>query len=109
MLEIGEAASGQTIDLPVGQVMELRLKENPTTGYRWRINQDGSPSCRISDAPSQPAIPGMPSMPGAGSTHVWRIEGAQVGLCSIEMQYIRPWETDRPPAMTFGVRIRVQP
>jgi len=111
MLEINETAAGQTIDLPVGQVMELRLGENPTAGYRWQFDQDGGPSCRITEAPSPPlsASPSPPPMPGAGTTHGWRIEGIAAGLCVIEMRYVRPWETSRPPAMTFGVRIRVVP
>ena len=39
MLEIAEALMGQTVQVSVGQVAELRLKENPTTGYRYRIER----------------------------------------------------------------------
>jgi len=112
MLVINETAAGQTIDLPVGQMMELRLAENPTAGYRWQFDQDGGPSCRISEAPPPTppmSPPASPPVPGAGTTHGWRIEGIAVGLCVIAMRYARPWEANRPPAMTLGVRIRVLP
>ncbi len=37
MIVVDQSASGQTLDLPVGQVIELRLAENPTTGFRWTV------------------------------------------------------------------------
>ena len=44
---VDQSYSGQTLDLPFGQVMELRLAENPTTGYRWTFLSNGEPSCVV--------------------------------------------------------------
>ena len=41
MLIIGASDAGQTVELPVGQTMELRLEENPTTGFRWNVEASG--------------------------------------------------------------------
>src|SRR4051812_26739245 len=47
--------------MKVGQVAEARLKENPTTGYRWWVRQNGEPwdiaslqdrSCRMARRPT---------------------------------------------------------
>ena len=69
---VDQSYSGQTLDLPFGQVMELRLAENPTTGYRWTFLANGEPSCVVlSDHFERPTGP-----PGQGGEHTWQIKGA---------------------------------
>lgn len=100
---------GQTVDLSVGQLVELRLKENGSTGFLWQVRQDGAPNCRIKEDFAEPVAVSVPAMPGRGSTHVWRIEGVRVGMCDLALIYGRPWETDKPPAQTFDVRLNITP
>jgi inhibitor of cysteine peptidase len=107
MEAISEAHDGKTVDLGVGQVIELRLKENPTTGFRWEVRRDGAPACRITADFLEPAAKDGLPVPGRGGTHVWRIEGVQVGVCDLSLAYARSWEAARPPATTFGVHIHV--
>lgn len=107
MQAIGESHDGKTVDLAVGQVIELRLKENPTTGFRWQIRRDGAPACRITEDFIEPATKNSPPVPGQGSSHVWRIEGVQVGTCDMALTYARSWEVDRAPAINFSVHMHV--
>lgn len=107
MQAISESDDGKTVDLAVGQVIELRLKENPTAGFRWQIRRDGAPACRISEDFVEPAPKDNPPVPGQGGTHVWRIEGVQAGACNMALTYARGWEADRPPATTFRLHIQV--
>ena len=70
--------------------MELRLAENPTTGYRWTFVQNGAPACVVlSDRFERP-----PGPPGQGGEHAWQIKGAAVGECDIAMQYRRSFQPD---------------
>ncbi len=107
MQAISESFNGKIVDLAVGHVIELRLKENPTTGFRWQVGRDGAPACRIVADFIEPAIKDSPPAPGQGGTHVWRIEGIQAGTCEMMLAYARGWETDRPPATTFDINIHV--
>jgi inhibitor of cysteine peptidase len=101
---IDQNHSGQTVDLPVGQVMELRLAENPTTGYRWAFVTDGTPACIVmSDRFDRPTGP-----PGQGGEHVWQIKGALVGECQIAMQYGRSFQPGAA-AKSFALHVRVTP
>ena len=43
MQVIGESADGTTIALRVGDVLELRLPENASTGYRWQVRENAAP------------------------------------------------------------------
>lgn len=103
MLYIDESFLHQTIHLPVGQVMELRLNENPTTGFRWNFAADGSPSCTvISDSFNPPEGP-----PGAGGHHTWQIEATRTGTCHLELLYRRPYDPGAAPAQTFSLDVLV--
>lgn len=98
---IDQGFAGRTVDLPVGQVVELRLAENPTTGFRWVFVSQGGPVCAVLGgdfrAPSGP--------PGRAGEHVWEIKGVQPGECELTLSYARPWET--APARTFTVNVHV--
>ena len=107
MQAISENYDGKTVNVTVGEVIELRLKENPTTGFRWQIHRDGAPACRITQDFIEPPAMVSPPVPGQGGTHVWRIESVQIGACDVALTYTRAWEANRPPAMSFGVHIQV--
>ncbi len=109
MLQIDASQTGQTVQIAVGEAVELRLAENRTTGSRWRVVRNGAPACRIADAGSE--IHGPRSRhprPGEGSTHIWRISGVQAGTCEVALAYARPWELHAAPTATFDVRLRVE-
>jgi inhibitor of cysteine peptidase len=104
MILVDETWAGRTLDLPVGQAVELRLKENPTAGFVWRITQSGAPSCRVAEDAFEPPAQAIPGQPGQ---HRWRIEGVASGICTLAFAYGRPWEADRPAATTYALTIRV--
>jgi inhibitor of cysteine peptidase len=102
VIVVDQNQSGQTIDLPVGQVMELRLAENPTTGYRWTFATNGAPACLIVSDRFENA--GGP--PGQGGEHAWQIKGALVGECDVTMHYARSFQPDAP-TRSFALHVRV--
>jgi inhibitor of cysteine peptidase len=104
MRVIDEASAGHTVALAVGETVELRLKENPTTGYRWQMRQDGAPACRVVE---DFAVPDDPAVPGRGGVHVWRIEGVRAGDGQVSLAAQRAWEAALPPTTSFAVDIRV--
>lgn len=106
ILQLTEANSGQVVDLALGQVLELRLPENATTGFRWQVRSEPGPGCTIQQDTTE--SPPGPPIAGEGGTHVWRLEGVQVGTCQFSLAYVRPWETGRAPASTFELRINVK-
>ena len=102
MILIDQSFAGRSVDLPVGQVMELRLAENPTTGYRWEFVANGAPVCVVmSDRFENP-----PGPPGHGGVHAWQIKGAVAGQCEIAMQYRRSFQPDAV-GNSFALHVRV--
>lgn len=103
LITVDQSYAGQTIDLPVGQVMELRLSENPTTGFHWVFTATGSPACALSGDSFQPPTS---RAPGAGGEHRWDIRGVRPGLCEVSLAYRRSFESG-PPARSFTLHVRV--
>jgi inhibitor of cysteine peptidase len=102
---IDHSFQGQTVQVPVGQVAELRLPENPTTGYRWAVTSAGDPSCNLAEQGySAPLGP-----PGKGGEHVWRLTALAPGLCDIQLTYRRSFAPNAPGNSRFNVQVQVLP
>jgi predicted secreted protein len=100
---VDESADGRQIELPVSEVLEVRLAENPTAGFRWNLVADGRPVCVLDSDGFEPA--GGP--PGHGGRHVWRFRAAQPGEAAIELHYARSWQRGQAPAQRFALLLRV--
>jgi inhibitor of cysteine peptidase len=104
VLRLDEDSNGREISLRQNQVVEIRLPENPTTGYRWMVISTGDPACSLTsdsyDAPSSTLL-------GKTGTRTLRFKAAKAGRGKIELVYRRPWEQAAPPARTFIIYIRV--
>jgi inhibitor of cysteine peptidase len=102
-LQIDENANGETLDVTTGESVEVRLSENPTTGFRWHLIADGSPTCAIvEDSFSSEVRP-----PGKGGIHTWKFEAVRAGESDIELQYRRRWETGVDAKKRFRLHVRV--
>jgi inhibitor of cysteine peptidase len=104
MMIVGGDFAGRTVELPQGEVIEVRLHENPTTGFHWSIAKRGEPACSLlRDIPGH----GGGEM-GKGGEHAWQFAAVQPGDGEIEIVYRRAWETGAP-ARVFKLRVRVSP
>ncbi len=100
---IDQAYAGHQIQLSVGQVAELRLPENRTTGYRWTVTSADSPACSLAEE----GFHVEPGPPGQGGEHVWRLTAAAPGSCDIQLTYRRSFAPDAPGNTVFTLHLRV--
>jgi inhibitor of cysteine peptidase len=104
MIEIDKSYDEREVDMKVGDVAEVKLAENPTTGYRWVFAAKPEPVCKIADDSFEPAG----GAPGAGGTHRWKFEAVSSGTGAVELEYRRPWEKNAAAGQTFKLSIRVR-
>ncbi|QGM98818.1 protease inhibitor I42 family protein [Methylocystis parvus] len=103
---ISQAAAAETLRLAPGERARFTLKENPSTGYVWRIDAAASAGLdrvAIADAGHKRGA----SMPGAPGEHRWIICGAHAGRAVIAFAHQRPWEP--APAETRRLEVLVAP
>lgn len=103
-VRLNEQDAGRTVELQAGEVFELVLDANPTTGYQWEVVSDGSGVIRqIGDAEFKPDS----NLLGSGGKTTYRFEAAVPGQTWLSLDYHRPWEKDVPALKTFEVLIIV--
>jgi inhibitor of cysteine peptidase len=89
-----EADSGRTFTAAVGDVLEIRVVENPSTGYKWTLTPSAGLERRADDfvAPST-----SPQMVGAPGTRVVTFAATASGRPQVIGVYARPWEMGPGP------------
>jgi inhibitor of cysteine peptidase len=102
---------GGVSELRVGQLLQVELPGNASTGYQWRLLEDGSPILEriMPAAPAKEADePADPERVGTPSTSRWWFKAARPGRAVLRLVYQRPWEKDVPPAQTVDYLVTVE-
>jgi inhibitor of cysteine peptidase len=95
-------SSGQTVTVASGDRLELRLEENPTTGFRWYVENDNSGVLILEDDAFTHLRSGVS---GSGGTRDLVFKVAKQGQTMLRASYRRSWETHKPPQGTFELTV----
>jgi inhibitor of cysteine peptidase len=99
-----QADNGGTYPVSQGGVIQIRLSENPTTGYQWNLSvTPGLTIVNESYVPDDPAG----KLVGSGGTHVWFVETAGAGQQVVTGNYERSWEAPAGGAPDFAITLEV--
>jgi inhibitor of cysteine peptidase len=102
--KLTEESSGQTIQVKKGDTLSVRLKAQPSTGYGWFVKTPNPLLLnQIGDMKRDP----LGGMPGAYEYQVFLFRAQQEGTCVLVLDYLRPWEKDKPPARVFQVTLQI--
>jgi inhibitor of cysteine peptidase len=104
VLTLDETSNGQTQEAALGQTVEICLKENPTTGFRWRMAQAGGPVGALLRDDFEPGR----QAPGQPGTHRWQFKAVAAGSELVRFVYRRSWEDDAAAASVFTVTLSVK-
>jgi inhibitor of cysteine peptidase len=101
---LSEEDAGGTVQLSVGEGMEVVLDGNPTTGFLWETAAMDSSVLRQL---GEPDFEADTELLGSGGTFTFRFEAVASGQTLLQLVYLRPWETAVQPAKTFEVTVTV--
>ena len=105
--QFGEESDGKSVTLKVGDLFEITLPENPTTGYSWQVVEGlGGVVVRLGKPEFHPNRRGS-HLVGVGGTITWRFTAAGKGTTTLRLIYHRRWEKDKLPAKTFHLTVTV--
>lgn len=106
-LAISESDNGKTVTVQVNRRIEISLKGNPTTGYRWSVAGLSSNTVeQVGDVDYHRDEAGK-HLVGSGGVFVATIKAVSPGKTIVHLEYRRPWERDVPPAEKFSVTFDV--
>lgn len=100
------AGTPTAIEAAAGQTFVITLDSNPSTGYRWSLDEplDEQVVRLVGSEYQAPAA----NLPGAGGAEVWTFRAVAPGAARVALSYARSWERDTPPAETreYAVTVR---
>ena len=96
---------GRTVELRIGETLEVELRGNPTTGYVWDIaSLDKEILKQVGETEFKQEREGR----GVGGKIMMRFKARAAGETPLKLIYHRRFENGRPPIKTFEVTIIVK-
>jgi len=96
-----EKDSGSTLDANAGSTVTVRLKENPTTGYRWAVASSNGMEL-VADNFERGAAAGSPGV------RVFQFRVPDSGSHDLRLHSWREWQGDTSITDRFSVKINVK-
>ncbi|MDD1668688.1 MAG: protease inhibitor I42 family protein [Methanomicrobiales archaeon] len=100
-----QADNGKAYSLPLDSIIQLRLPENPSTGFSWSLAVTTGLAV-VNDSYVPDDVSGK--LVGSGGTHVWFMKAVQPGGQSVAGAYRRPWEPASPDVTFFNLSFVVE-
>ena len=95
------------VALTVGGRATIELATNPTTGYQWELATEPDTTIVSVVSDEYTAAEAADGMVGTGGIQKVVLQGVAAGTTTIELRYVRPWETDRSGAETATFAVTV--
>ncbi len=102
---LNEADAGRSINLRVGDQLNITLAGNPTTGYQWEV---GTGNAAVLRSRGEPEFVSSSSAIGSGGKVTLHFDAVATGTVELKLIYHRSFEKQAPPAETFEVTIIVR-
>ena len=102
---VTEAQNGATVAMAVGDVLQIHLPENPTSGYRWA--PDEIDEARVAVEP--PSYRAEDGRPGSGGMVTWTLRAKAPGTPRVALKHWRHWDGDRSVTQRFTLTLDIKP
>jgi inhibitor of cysteine peptidase len=102
---ITDADKGALVQLKTGDILEVHLKSNPTTGYTWYVHPKSTPLLKlIGQAQTQAPQPGV----GRPIFQIFRFQAVSAGNGVLLLHYVRSWEKPVPAEEEFDLHVSIR-
>ncbi len=98
-----EDNNGSSVELATGDTFQVKLNENPTTGYQWALETTAG-----LEIMSDNFLPPATGLVGAGGIHEWDIKATASGTQQVMAVYSRSWENLTDSEQRFVLTVEVE-
>ena len=99
-----EQDNGQSARVSLGATIEVALKENPTTGYKWSRPLFEE---RLLALESDEFVREKQAGVGGGGIRRFVFSAREKGATSIHLKHQRPWQNEEQAVATFELRVEI--
>ena len=102
---ITDADKGASVQLKTGDILEVHLRSNPTTGYLWYVHPKSTPLLKlIGQSQTKAAQPGV----GRPIFQIFQFQAVGAGDGILLLHYIRSWEKPLPAEEQFDLHVAIR-
>jgi inhibitor of cysteine peptidase len=102
---ITDAEKGTSVQLKLGDILEVHLRSNPTTGYSWYVHPKSTQLLKLlGQSQAQSRQPGV----GRPILQVFRFQAVANGDGALLLHYIRTWERQTSNEEQFEVQVSIR-
>jgi inhibitor of cysteine peptidase len=101
---IDRSYDNKTLDINVGDKLTIILEENPTTGYRWKLDQVNEEAMTLEDSKYSA---NSESQVGGGGYRTFIFRSVSNGATKISLSLRREWEKEQSPIDRFQISVQV--
>ncbi len=102
---VTDADSGKRIGTARGNILIVRLEGQPGTGYGWQIVRNDTIKLKPL---GEPVLEAGQGLAGGVEHQLFSFKAQRAGTIVLELQYVRPWEKDVPPAKTYQIKVKIR-
>ena len=99
-----EADKGKSVNICQNDVVLIKLKENPTTGYRWALYKINEDVLELENSVFA-MVPGVGI--GGGGERTLTFKARKIGTTRVELELRREWEGEGSGIDRYGLTIQV--
>jgi len=104
---IKENSQEEKYSLRKGDIVEVILNANPSTGYKWQIENIDPLKIKIIEE-TYTAQKVQRDIVGSGGKKIYLFKAIKKGNTVIELKYSRPFEKDLPPKKKFHINLDIR-
>lgn len=104
VIKLSEKDNGREVRMCAGQVFEVALEGNPTTGYTWTVAYASAGRIKKTGEKYRPKTKAL----GSPGIMTMKFSAVSPGKASLKLIYHRPWEKNIPPVRSFQINILVR-
>ena len=106
VVRLAQEGGSRSVSLSKGRTLVVAIAGNPSTGYQWELSGavDGAV---LRHEGRVEFVAGAPDLVGAPGEYRFTFKTVGLGMTSIGLKYVRPWEQRAAPAATATVDVTV--
>jgi inhibitor of cysteine peptidase len=102
---VTDADKGGTVTIKMGDVLEVRLSSNPSTGYAWYAEKQSTSLLKLTgQSQTQAAQPGV----GRPIVQIFDFAPTGKGTGVLLLHYVRSWEPPDPNEEQYSLHLTIE-
>jgi len=102
---VTDADNGKAVEIKMGDVLEVRLSSNPSTGYAWYLQKQSTPLLKLTgQSQTQSTQPGV----GRPVVQVFEFAPRATGSGVLLLHYVRSWLNPDPNEEQFSLHVTIE-